>query len=132
MGLQLPEHFRQARRRLTPRFSGRGARARRSWQGLLARAAPLSASAVGRLWIFLNEMIFTALQGQYLSFIHNYTKIHGRPPSEAEMQRYFAVTPPSVHQMILALERKGLISRSPGKARSIRVLLSPSEIPPLT
>jgi DNA-binding MarR family transcriptional regulator len=39
------------------------------------------------------------------------------------MQRYFQITPPTVHQMILTLERKGLISRVPGQARAIEVLL---------
>ena len=34
------------------------------------------------------------------------------------MQRYFQVTPPSVHQMILTLESKGLIERFPGEGRS--------------
>ncbi len=50
---------------------------------------------------------FTDKQGQYLAFIYWYTKLNGRPPAEADMQRYFRVTPPSVHQMVLtlALER---------------------------
>jgi Mn-dependent DtxR family transcriptional regulator len=72
---------------------------------------------------------FTGKQGQYLAFIYNYTKIHGRPPAEADMQYYFAVSPPAVHQMILKLEEKGLISRVPGQARSIKVLLSPDQLP---
>jgi repressor LexA len=66
---------------------------------------------------------YTAKQGQYLAFIYYYTKIHGRPPAEADMQRYFGTSPPSVHQMVLALERAGLISRTPGAARSISLLL---------
>ena len=37
-------------------------------------------------------MKFTQKQGQYLAFIYNYTKIHVRPPAEADMQRYFRVT----------------------------------------
>ena len=45
---------------------------------------------------------FTEKQGQYLAFIYYYTKVNGRPPAEADMQRYFRVTPPSVHQMVLA------------------------------
>jgi Mn-dependent DtxR family transcriptional regulator len=48
-----------------------------------------------------------------------YSKIHGCAPSEAEMQQYFRVSPPSVHQMILKLETCGLIERTPGQARSI-------------
>jgi repressor LexA len=41
---------------------------------------------------------YTHKRGQYLAFIHYYTKIHGVAPAEAEMQRYFGVTPPSVHR----------------------------------
>ncbi len=74
---------------------------------------------------------YTAKQGQYLAFIYFFTKIHDEPPSEAEMQRYFRVTPPSVHQMVLGLESKGLIARTPGKARSIRLLVDRSELPDL-
>jgi len=74
-------------------------------------------------------MQYTKKQGQYIAFIYNYTKINGRPPAEADMQRYFHVMPPSVHQMILALEQKGFISRIPGQPRSIRLLLSKEEIP---
>ncbi|HSL71528.1 MAG TPA: hypothetical protein VK864_14880, partial [Longimicrobiales bacterium] len=60
-----------------------------------------------------------------------YTKIHGLAPAEAEMQRYFKVTPPAVHQMILTLERAGFIERTPGQARSIRLRLSRAELPDL-
>jgi DNA-binding MarR family transcriptional regulator len=41
------------------------------------------------------------------------------------MQAYFATTPPSVHRMVVELETKGLISRQPGQARSIELLISP-------
>ena len=71
---------------------------------------------------------FTKKQGQYLSFIYNYTKINGRPPAEADIQRYFRVTPPTVHQMVLTLEQKGFIHRIPGQARTIKVLLSPDQL----
>ena len=74
---------------------------------------------------------FTAKQGQYLAFIDYYTKVNRRPPSQADLQRYFRVSPPSVHQMILTLERNGLLSRTPGAARAIRVLLKQDELPPL-
>ena len=59
----------------------------------------------------------TARQGQFLAFIHHYTKLHGRPPAEADMVRYFEVSPPSVHTMVKTLERRGFIGREPGKAR---------------
>jgi DNA-binding MarR family transcriptional regulator len=74
---------------------------------------------------------FSKKQGQYLAFIHYYTKINGRPPAEADMQAYFRVTPPSVHQMVLGLVAKGLISRIPGQPRSIKVLVAPDQLPEL-
>jgi DNA-binding MarR family transcriptional regulator len=74
---------------------------------------------------------FTDKEGQYLAFIHAYTLVMGRPPAEADMQRHFRVTPPSVHQMVLTLERAGLIRRQPGVARSIQVALDPQSLPPL-
>jgi repressor LexA len=61
-----------------------------------------------------------------------YTLIHREPPAQADMQRFFRVTPPSVHQMVLTLERRGLLQRSPGKSRSLRVLVEPDMLPPLT
>jgi len=45
------------------------------------------------------------------------------------LQRHFGVTPPSVHQMVLTLERAGLIRRRPGAARTIEVLVAPELLP---
>jgi DNA-binding MarR family transcriptional regulator len=73
----------------------------------------------------------THLQGQYLAFLDAYTKVNGRTPAEADFQRYFKATPPTVHQMILTLSRLGFIARSPGQARSIRINIPPEEIPRL-
>ena len=72
---------------------------------------------------------YTEKQGQYLAFIYNYTVIHGQPPSEVDMQRFFRVTPPSVHQMVLKLEKQGFITRTPRKPRTIRVLVPPDQLP---
>ncbi len=74
---------------------------------------------------------YTAKQGQYLAFIYYYTKIHGQPPAEADMQSYFGVTPPSVHQMVVSLERNGFIARTPRTSRSIHLLLDRAELPDL-
>jgi DNA-binding MarR family transcriptional regulator len=74
---------------------------------------------------------FTDKQGQYLAFIDAYTRVHGRPPAETDLQRHFQVSPPSVHQMLLTLERVGLIRRQPGVARSIEVLVAPEHLPVL-
>jgi repressor LexA len=74
---------------------------------------------------------FTEKQGQYLAFIHTYTKLNRRPPAEADMQTYFGVTPPTIHQMVLQLDKLGLIRRRPGQARSIELLIPAASIPPL-
>ena len=74
---------------------------------------------------------FTAKQGQYLALIDNYTKIHRCPPAESDLQYYFRVSPPAIHDMIKTLERNGLIERKPGQARSIRLLVHPEHLPRL-
>src|SRR5580765_3275177 len=77
----------------------------------------------------MSAKTFTDRQGQYLAFIDAYTRVTGRPPAESDIQRRFGVSPPSVHQMVLTLERLGLIRRRPGVARSIEVLLAPEHLP---
>ncbi len=74
---------------------------------------------------------YTRKQGQYLAFIYYYTKIHEAAPSEADIQRYFKVSPPTVHDTIIALEKQGCIERTPGRARSIRVPLPRERLPDL-
>ena len=72
---------------------------------------------------------YTVLQGRYLAFMLQYIRLHGVPPAEADLQRHFDVSPPSVHQMVLTLEKKGFIRRTPGQARSIKILISPEKLP---
>ena len=72
---------------------------------------------------------FTEKQGQYLAFIYTYSHMFRRPPAETDMQRHFQVSPPSVHQMIVTLERNGLIRRQPGVTRSIQILVAPEDLP---
>ncbi len=74
-------------------------------------------------------MSFTDKQGQYLAFIYAYERLQGRPPAEADMQRHFGVTPPTVHQMVLKLEQRGLIKRTQRQARSIKLLVPPEQLP---
>ncbi|MGN6110216.1 MAG: LexA family protein [Kofleriaceae bacterium] len=74
---------------------------------------------------------FTEKQGQYLAFIYTYVLLHRQPPAEADFQRFFRVTPPSVHQMIVQLEKLGLIRRTPRQARSIELLVPEEELPRL-
>jgi LexA DNA binding domain len=74
---------------------------------------------------------YTKRQGQYLAFIYYYIKLNGRAPAEADLQRHFLVSAPSVHQMIVTLEREGFISRVPGQSRSIELRLTREQLPDL-
>ena len=70
----------------------------------------------------------THRQGQFLAFIHLFCKLHRQGPAELDMAKFFRVTPPSVHGMIVKLEELGLVTREPGVARSIRVAIPEDEI----
>lgn len=85
----------------------------------------------GNALLGLGQGPYTAKQGQYLAFIYYYTKIHRRAPSEADMQGYFRVSPPSVHRMVLSLEKLGFIERTPGQGRSLKLLLPREQLPDL-
>jgi repressor LexA len=74
---------------------------------------------------------YTERQGQFLAYIHQYRLVNGCAPAEADRQRFFQITPPSVHSMVLTLERRGLIRRVPGQARSITLIVPPESLPPL-
>ncbi|MBI3774436.1 MAG: SOS response transcriptional repressor [Gammaproteobacteria bacterium] len=73
----------------------------------------------------------TERQGQFLAYIDQYNMVNGCAPAEADMQRFFQITPPSVHSMVLTLERRGFIRRVPGQARSIALMVPPESLPPL-
>jgi DNA-binding MarR family transcriptional regulator len=73
----------------------------------------------------------THKQGQYLAFIECYTKLNKKAPAERDMQNFFQVTAPTVHQMVLTLEKNKFISRTPGMQRSIKIILSSDDIPKL-
>ena len=75
--------------------------------------------------------VWTDRQAQYLAFIYHYTKVNRRPPAETDIARFFGLAPPSVHRMIVELEQRGLISRTSGASRSIRVLVPRSNLPEL-
>jgi hypothetical protein len=72
---------------------------------------------------------FTARQGEYLTFIHRYTEKFGVAPSFEDIGRHFGTTPPSVNNMIKTLCARGLLSKLPGVARSMRVLVPASQLP---
>jgi len=72
---------------------------------------------------------FTARQGEYLTFIHRFTQKFGFAPSFEEIGAHFGTTPPSVNNMIKTLCARGLLSRLPGVARSLRLLVPVSLLP---
>ncbi|MDH4083884.1 MAG: hypothetical protein OEV99_12510 [Nitrospira sp.] len=74
---------------------------------------------------------YTERQGQFLAYLYQYSLLNGCAPSEADMQQFFQVTPPTVHQMVLTLERRGFIRRVPGQARSITLTVPPESLPSL-
>jgi Mn-dependent DtxR family transcriptional regulator len=66
-----------------------------------------------------------------LAFIYSYSKLNRRAPAEQDMERYFGVTPPTVHSLVMELEKRGLLSRQPRQPRSIQLLIPPELLPPL-
>jgi repressor LexA len=74
-------------------------------------------------FVSLPAKTFTHRQGQYLAFINTYTRLNRAASTEIDMQRYFKVSPPSVHQTVPAFEHEGFIRHQPGGARSIEMLI---------
>lgn len=77
------------------------------------------------------EITFTSKQGQYLAYIYYYTKINKMPPAQRDIQDFFGVTPPTVHQMIMQLDKNNLIKRKPNTARSLAINIPETMIPRL-
>lgn len=73
----------------------------------------------------------TRKQGQLIAYVYYYTKVHRIPPAENEIARFLEIQGPSAHQMILRLEEKGCLSRTPGQPRTLQVLLPRKEVPDL-
>lgn len=71
---------------------------------------------------------YTPTQGQYLAFIHYYMKLNGVPPAEADFQKYFKVSPPSVHQMIVTLEKRGLHRADSGRGTVDQAAVVPRSV----
>ena len=74
---------------------------------------------------------FTPRQGQFLAFIHLYRKLHRRGPAETDLVKFFRVTPPAAHGMVVKLEELGLITREAGVGRSMRVAVPVESLPEL-
>lgn len=72
---------------------------------------------------------FNVKQGQYLAFIYYYTKVNGVAPAENDFERYFGTASSSVHAMILTLKKKGFITSTAGKSRTIKLLIGINQLP---
>ena len=77
----------------------------------------------------MTQKTYTEKQGQYLAFIYSYTQIHGVPPAEADLRRHFQTTAPTVHGMIKRLTALGLVTRVPGKGRTLEIQVDPKALP---
>jgi ribosomal protein L25 (general stress protein Ctc) len=73
----------------------------------------------------------TRALGQLVAYVYWYTKVHRVPPAENEIANFLGIRGPSAHLMILRLESKAILSRRPGEARTIKILLDREEIPDL-
>jgi repressor LexA len=65
----------------------------------------------------------TKRQLEYLAFIAKYIQRFGRAPAEADIERHFLVSAPTVNQMMQMLQRRGFITRQPGVPRSVRICI---------
>ena len=68
-------------------------------------------------------MPVTARQRQVLEFISRYQETHNQPPTIAEIGKQFKMSSSaSVHSILIALEREGLIKRIPNVSRGIELI----------
>ena len=68
-------------------------------------------------------MAVTARQRQVYEFIRRYLEVNNQPPTIAEIGKHFQMTSPaSVHSIVSALEREGLIKRIPNVSRGIELI----------
>ncbi|HAF14204.1 MAG TPA: repressor LexA [Blastocatellia bacterium] len=72
-------------------------------------------------------MPVTARQRQVYEFICRYLETHKQPPTIAEIGKQFQMTSSaSVHSILSALEREGLIKRIPNVSRGIEIVMQES------
>ena len=70
--------------------------------------------------------LLTARQQEVLDFIRRQQRKTGFPPSSREIQAHFGfLSQTAAMNHLRALEKKGVIVRTPGKARSVSLGFSP-------
>src|SRR5262249_10326580 len=72
----------------------------------------------------------TQRQREYLDFIARYIARYGVSPAEADIARHFLVAAPFANPKVQMLERRGVIRRRPGVARSISIVGARSSLGP--
>jgi repressor LexA len=70
-------------------------------------------------------MNLTPRQLEVLQLICEFRDAHGYAPTMAEMAGALSVSPVTVYEHVVALEKKGAIRRTPNQARSIEVVAVP-------
>lgn len=72
------------------------------------------------------------IQGQVLSMIHSYTCLAGQPPTEAEVEWYFAdFSGPSIENILEHLEKCKFIRHKSNTARTVELVIDPEGLPTL-
>ena len=72
-------------------------------------------------------MPVTPKQRRVYEFIKRYIESNDEPPTIAEIGRHFQISSSaSVHGILLALEREGLIKRTPNVSRGIEIIKEPA------
>lgn len=69
----------------------------------------------------------TARQQQVLDFIKGFTKENSYPPTVREISEHFGISLRAVQDHIIALQKKGQLSQSQKRSRSIRVISDMNE-----
>lgn len=72
----------------------------------------------------------TPRQSEILDFLSETVRRTGTPPTVREIARHFRIaSPKGVSDHLAALERKGHLTRDPGRSRNIRLVRPPDAIP---
>ncbi len=71
------------------------------------------------------EAVLTTMQRRMLEAIRAFARRHGMPPTVRELGEAFGLKSSTVFAHLRALERKGYLRRSPGKARGLRLTEEP-------
>lgn len=67
----------------------------------------------------------TPRQFDALGFARDHLRDKGYPPTILEIAAYLGVTRNAANDLMVGLERKGLIQRTPGIARGLRIVVEP-------